>query len=96
VFYLGRDILASYLAACPHGSWIDIAHLKPAVGFAGYPFWHRFKFVWVHIILGFVSLEMGNALCGAVSVATGLVNPRDCPSQFGDWKDLVSVRKAWS
>jgi hypothetical protein len=46
--------------------------------------------------LTYTSIEQANAIYGAVSVATGLANPRDCPTAFGDLKGLVTVRKAWS
>lgn len=96
LFYLLVDIAHAYTAASAHGSWADIASLKPRVSFAAYPFWHRLWYSWVHIFLTYVSLEQANAVYGIVSIATGLANPRDCPSMFGDLKELVSVRKAWS
>ena len=96
VFYLIADLATSYTASTPHGSWSDIARIKPVVTYAGRPFLTRFWYAWVHIILTYAELERANAAYGVVSVATGLANPRDCPSAFGDLKDLYTVRKAWS
>jgi len=48
------------------------------------------------IVLTYSVMEEANAAYGVLGVATGLANPRDCPSAFGDLKNLVSVRKAWS
>jgi hypothetical protein len=50
----------------------------------------------VHIVLTYIALEQANAAYGALSVATGLAEPKDCPSAFGDLRGLVTVRKAWS
>lgn len=96
VFYLAKDAMYSYTASSPHGSWVDIASLKPVHGYANYPFLHRFWFTWVHIVLTYVSLELYNTLAGIVSVALGLAKPSECPSMFGDLKGLWSVRRAWS
>jgi hypothetical protein len=95
-FFLLNDLFKSLTAASPYGSWKDIAHIKRPVSFASAPFWTRFGYAWAHIILAYTGLEMANAAYGVVSVATGLSNPRDCPSAFGDLKGLVSVREAWS
>ncbi|KAF1941963.1 hypothetical protein EJ02DRAFT_503108 [Clathrospora elynae] len=95
-FYFIRDAMYAYTAASPHGSWMDIKHLKPALGLAGQSFWYRFWYAWVQIVLTYVTLEMANAAYGVVSVATGLANPRDCPSAFGDLRGLWSMRQAWS
>lgn len=48
------------------------------------------------IILTYSAMEEANAAYGVLSVATGLAYPRDCPSAFGDLRNLMSVRKAWS
>lgn len=95
-FYLLTDALTSYSAASPHGSWVDIAHLKPASGLDSHPFSYRFYYTWVHIVLAYTNLELANVVYGVVSVATGLANPRDCPSMFGDIKGLYTLRNAWS
>jgi len=47
-------------------------------------------------MLTFTTMEFYNIAYGIVSVATGLANPRDCPSMFGRFRDLYSVRSAWS
>lgn len=96
LFYILKDAIYAYTASSPHGSWADSAHLKPVVGFLSFSFWHRFWFAWVHIVLTYVSMEFYNCAYGIVSVGTGLANPRDCPSAFGNLKDLWSVRNAWS
>jgi hypothetical protein len=96
LFYLAKDAVYSYTASSPHGSWVDIAHLKPARGYAKDPFWHRFWFSWVYIVLTYVSLELYNTVAGIVSVGAGLAKPSECPSAFGDLRGLWSVRQAWS
>jgi hypothetical protein len=96
VFYVLRDAVYAYTAASPYGSWADIAHIKPIVSFADQPFMTRWSWAWVQIFLTYVALEQANAAYGVVSVATGLANPRDCPSAFGDLRGLVTVRNAWS
>ncbi|KAH7075826.1 membrane bound O-acyl transferase family-domain-containing protein [Paraphoma chrysanthemicola] len=95
-FFILTDVLYAYTAAIPHGSWTDIAHIKPARSFSSEPFLTRVWFAWVHVVLTYVSMEHANAAYGVVSVATGLARPKDCPSLFGDLKGLWSVRKAWS
>jgi hypothetical protein len=96
VFYALRDTVYAYTAASPYGSWVDITHIKPIASFAGKPYLTRWSWAWVQIFLTYVALEQANAAYGAFSVATGLANPRDCPSAFGDLRGLVAVRKAWS
>lgn len=95
-FYFLKDIIFAYTASSPHGSWQDIKRWKQIEGFGSYPFWHRFWFAWVHIAMTYVTLEFTNSLVGVMSVATGLANPTDCPSAFGNFKGLISVRNAWS
>jgi hypothetical protein len=96
VFYGLKDAVYSYTAASPYGTWADIAHIKPIVNVAERPFPTRWCYAWVQIFLTYVALEQANAVYGALSVATGLANPKDCPSAFGDLRGLVTVRKAWS
>lgn len=96
LFYIAKDALYAYTAASPHGSWVDIAAIKPAHGYAEHAFWYRFWFSWTQIVLTYVSLELYNTVAGIVSVATGLSKPSECPSAFGDLKGLWSVRRAWS
>ncbi|KZM18814.1 uncharacterized protein EKO05_0006641 [Ascochyta rabiei] len=96
VFYLAKDALYAYTASSPHGSWVDIVAIKPQHSYASYPFWHRFWFSWMQIVLTYVSLELYNTVVGIVSVAAGLARPSECPSSFGDLKGLWSVRRAWS
>jgi hypothetical protein len=95
-FYALRDAVYAYTASSPYGSWDDIKHLKPIVSLEAQPYWTRWCYAWVHIFLTYVALEQSNVAYGAVSVATGLAKPMDCPSAFGDLRGLVSVRKAWS
>ena len=96
VFFLLADLAKAYTAASPHGSYLDIVHLKPVASFAASPFWNRFWYAWVHIVLTYWNIEFANSAYGVLAVATGLANPRDCPSAFGDLKKLYSVRNAWS
>jgi hypothetical protein len=96
IFSLLKDAVYAYTAASPYGSWSDIAHIKPAFSLAGQPFLTRWWYTWVHIFLTCAALEQANAIYGVVSVATGLANPRDCPSAFGNLRELVTVRNAWS
>jgi hypothetical protein len=96
VFYLLRDAAYAYTAASPHGSWSDIAHVKPIRSLTDEPFWMRWRYAWVHVFLTFVALEQANAIYGAVGVATGLARPRDCPNAFGNVRELFTVRNAWS
>jgi hypothetical protein len=96
VFFVLTDALYAYTARTSHGSWTDIAHIKPARDFSSQPFWMRVWYAWVHVVLTYVSMEQANAAYGVVSVATGLATPRECPSAFGDLRGLVSVRRAWS
>ncbi|KAJ4340592.1 hypothetical protein N0V95_007467, partial [Ascochyta clinopodiicola] len=58
LFYLLKDAIYAYTAASPHGSWVDIVAVKPQAGYASYPFWHRFWFSWMQILLTYVSLEL--------------------------------------
>ncbi|KAJ8106496.1 hypothetical protein OPT61_g9497 [Boeremia exigua] len=96
LFYALRDVVYSFTASSPHGTWLDIAHIDPVVSFDQYPFLYRLKYTWVYIVLTYVSVEFANTLYGIASVATGLAVPMDCPSMFGDLKELYSVRRAWS
>ena len=93
---MAKDALYSYTASSLHGSWVDIATLKPAHSYNTYPFLHRFWFSWVHIVLTYVCLELYNTSAGIASVALGLAKPSECPSAFGDLRGLWSVRQAWS
>jgi hypothetical protein len=95
-FYLLKDAVYAYTAASPHGSWTDIAHVKPVLSLTDRPFLVRWWYAWVYIFLTYVALEQANAMYGVVSVATGFARPRDCPSAFGDLRELVTVRNAWS
>ncbi|KAF9698500.1 hypothetical protein EKO04_003829 [Ascochyta lentis] len=96
LFYLAKDAIYAYTASSPHGSWVDIATSKPPHSYASYPFWHRFWFSWIQIVLTYVSLELYNTVVGIVSVAAGLARPSECPSLFGDLRGLWSIRRAWS
>jgi hypothetical protein len=96
LFFLLHDAANAYTASSPYGAWADITHVKPTISLVNETFLTRFYWAWMHICLTYVAMEELNALCGVVSVATGLANPRDCPSSFGDLKELVTVRKAWS
>jgi hypothetical protein len=96
LFYVVRDAIYAYTAASPYGSWEDIKHIKPIVELSKQPYLTRWYYAWVHIVLTYIALEQANAAYGALSVATGLAEPKDCPSAFGDLRGLVTVRKAWS
>jgi hypothetical protein len=97
LFYALKDIVVSYSASTPHGSWVDIRGRKVYQPFpTSSPFLYKFWFTWVHIALTCVSMEFANAAYGTLSVATGLAHPRDCPPMFGSLSDLYSVRMAWS
>jgi hypothetical protein len=50
----------------------------------------------VQVVLTYAAIEQSNAAYGAVAVATGFASPRDCPSMFGDLRDMVTLRKAWA
>lgn len=95
-FHVLHNAANAWTAASPHGSWDDIKHVKPIDSLIDRPFLKRWLYAWVHIALTYAALEEANAAYGVVSVATGLASPRDCPSAFGDLKELVTVRKAWS
>lgn len=96
MFHVLHDAAEAYTAASPHGAWNDIKHIKPIVSLVDRPFAVRCFYALVQISLTYFALEKANAAYGALSVATGLANPRDCPSAFGDLRGLVSVRNAWS
>lgn len=96
IFYLLSDLLYAYTASTPYGSWFDIVHIKPIKSLSDRPFLTRFWCAWVNIFLTYAALEQANAAYGALSVATGLANPRDCPSASGDLNKLFTVRNAWS
>lgn len=96
LFYVLRDVVNSYTAASPHGTWLDIAHRDPVVSFEQEPFLYRFKFTWVYVVLTYVSLELMATLYGIVSVVSGLARPVDCPGMFGDLRECYNVRRAWS
>ncbi|KAH3910271.1 hypothetical protein HBH56_149490 [Parastagonospora nodorum] len=95
-FHVLREFMYSYTAGSPYGAWSDIVHLKPISTLSTQPFWTRFWWSWVGIVLTYSAMEEANAAYGVLSVATGLANPRDCPSAFGDLRNLMSLRKAWS
>jgi hypothetical protein len=96
LFFVMRDAIYAYTAASPYGTWDDIKHIKPIARLSEQPYPTRWYYAWVHIFLTYIALEQANAAYGALSVATGLAKPRDCPSAFGDLRELVTVRKAWS
>jgi hypothetical protein len=96
MFYLLRDLSYAYTASTPYGSWVDIVHVKPIQSLSGRPFLTRFWCAWVYIFLTYFALEQANAAYGALSVAFGFANPRDCPSAFGDLRGLYTLRNAWS
>lgn len=96
LFYILKDAIYSFTASTPHGTWLDIAHTDPVVSFERYPYLYRLKYTWLYIVLTYTSVELMNTLYGIVSVATGFAAPMDCPSMFGDLKDLYSVRRVWS
>ncbi|KAG9185169.1 hypothetical protein G6011_07713 [Alternaria panax] len=90
IFYVPRDMIASYTADSPYGFWVDIRTLKPFQTFPpSSPFLARFWYTWVHILLTMVTMEMANSVFGVVSVATHLANPRDCPFSIRQVKRLV-------
>jgi hypothetical protein len=96
MFYLLRDLAYAYTASTSYGSWSDIVHVKPIQTLSDRPFLTRFWCAWVYVFLTYVALEQANAAYGALSVALGLANPRDCPSAFGDPRNLCTLRNAWS
>jgi hypothetical protein len=96
MFYVMRDAFYAYTAASPYGSYDDIVHLKPITSLESHPFWTRWWWAWVNVVLSYAAIEQANAAYGAMAVATGLATPRNCPSVFGDLKELVTLRKAWS
>ncbi|KAH7398778.1 membrane bound O-acyl transferase family-domain-containing protein [Phaeosphaeria sp. MPI-PUGE-AT-0046c] len=96
MFHVLHNAANAYTAASPYGSWDDIKHVKPIDNLVDRPFLTRWSYTWFHIILTYTALEELNAAYGAVSVATGFASPQDCPSAFGDLRELVTVRKAWS
>lgn len=53
-------------------------------------------YIWAQITLTYLSLELMNTVNGIVQVTIGIANPRDCPSAFGDLKELITVRQAWA
>lgn len=96
LFFVISDVCKSYSAGSPYGSWLGLVKEQPSIKLEDKPFQYRFWCTWLHILISYTGIELVNAVYGAVSVATGLANPRDCPSAFGDLKELVTVRKAWS
>ncbi|KAL6710824.1 hypothetical protein ACN47E_007881 [Coniothyrium glycines] len=96
LFYMMRNALHHYSANTPYGGWVDAVPIKKRQSFFDAPFWTRFFIIWVDIVITYLSLEIINAANGVVQVAIGTANPRDCPSAYGDLKDLVTVRNLWA
>ncbi|KAF2740966.1 hypothetical protein EJ04DRAFT_111521 [Polyplosphaeria fusca] len=84
-----------YTVSTPHGAWRGMEHEKVLVGLHDISMGRKFVLTWAHIVITYGSLEMFNAAYGAVAVLSGLANPRDCPSSFGDLRGMYTVRKAW-
>ncbi|PSN63634.1 hypothetical protein BS50DRAFT_557722 [Corynespora cassiicola Philippines] len=95
-FYVLKDATNSYTASTPHGGYQERDGPEDVVGFDGLPFSRKAFLSCFHIVLCYVSLEFAMAMYGAVSVALGFANPRDCPSAFGDLKEAYTVRNCWS
>jgi hypothetical protein len=95
-FYVVKEALEVYTATSPHGGWYNNEHTTPVLGIAKLPLVDQFKWTWIHIFFGYASLEMANSMYGVVSVLLNRATPQECPSAFGDLRDLVTVRKAWA
>lgn len=91
-----KDVLYSYTASSPHGTWLDIAHRDPVVGFSSYPFTYRLYWTWIYIALTYVSLELMNTLYSLLAVSSFLAKPSECPRMFNDLRGCYTVRRAWS
>ncbi|KAF2872957.1 membrane bound O-acyl transferase family-domain-containing protein [Massariosphaeria phaeospora] len=96
LFYLLKDAIYAYSASLPYGNWRGANNGKILSSTEGIPWNHRFVISWVYIVLTYVVLELYNLFYGIAAVATGLSNPRDCPSMFGDLAEMVTIRKCWS
>jgi len=95
-FFIVSDTVQSWTASTPHGAYRGFENGKIIVGLSNLPLQQRFIFAWVQIVITYTCLELYNSLYGIVSVLSGLANPRDCPSSFGDLKQLYTVRQGWS
>ncbi|KAF2116638.1 membrane bound O-acyl transferase family-domain-containing protein [Lophiotrema nucula] len=93
--YLLTDTIYAYTASTQHGNYRGYENEKGIVGFTDLPLSRKFTLAWLQIILTYTSLEFFNTAAGVIAVATGLANPRDCPSSFGDLKETYTIRKAW-
>ncbi|ORY07911.1 membrane bound O-acyl transferase family-domain-containing protein [Clohesyomyces aquaticus] len=96
LFFVFVDVLDSYTAASPHGSYRGHENGKVPVGFLEQSLLRQFQLSWIHILITYTSLELFNSLYAVASVVFGFANPRDCPTLFGDLQEMYTVRKAWS
>ena len=94
--YLIVDALQSYTASTPHGAYRTFENGKVVVGLDRESLGRQFFLAWVHIVNTYANLEMANVAYGIVTVLLGLASPTDCPSAFGDLKEMYTVRKSWS
>jgi hypothetical protein len=96
VMLLISDTASSISASSPHGAYRGFENGKVPIDLDGVSFAEAFLWVWIHIFITYSSLELFNTACGVVAVLLNLATPQDCPSAFGDLKEMYTVRKCWS
>ncbi|KAF2190399.1 hypothetical protein K469DRAFT_623462 [Zopfia rhizophila CBS 207.26] len=94
--FLIENSLESYTASTPHGAYRGFEIGKVPIGYDTYPISRQFALSWIHIVITYTSLEMLNCVYGILAVLLYFASPRDCPSMFGDLREMYTVRKSWS
>jgi hypothetical protein len=86
--YILCDSLSAFTASTPHGGFRGHENGKVLIGWNDQPLWYQIACSWLHIAITYVSLEMYYLVVCIPAVLLGLTSPRDCPSMFGDLKEL--------
>lgn len=94
--YVLMDTLQSYSASTVHGTFRGLETNKIPIGFGDYPWTYQLTYAWLHTAIAYSNMELLNAAYGVAAIIFGFANPRDCPSSFGDLKEMYTIRRAWS
>ncbi|KAF2499684.1 hypothetical protein BU16DRAFT_524141 [Lophium mytilinum] len=94
--FLIEDTLSSWTASTQWGSFRDVEGFVP-VGFQDtVSYQKKFLLSWTHILITYYTLEFINCVNAVVFVSLHLARPSECPSLFGDLREMYTLRKAWS
>lgn len=86
--YILSDSLSAFTVSTPHGAFREHENGKIHVGWNDRPLWYQIFFTWLHITIITVSMEMFYSAISIPAVLFGLASPRDCPSMYGDLREL--------